>query len=137
MHHRFGGWLFWLIALVPWLRAGDIIPGLVAGDPFNLGKAILDIVILLIGVTLLVGRFAQPAAELSLNTLAVRIFPFLPSQSFELSEIAGINWLSGSTLGLKIRHKGDVSVSLMMIAKSVRNALVQALSERLSSPSAA
>ena len=137
VRHRFGGWIFWLIALVPWLRAGEIIPGLAAGDPFNLGEAILDILILLIGVALLVGRFVQPAAELSSNTLAVRVFPFLPPQTFELSEIAGINWLSGSTLGLKLRQKGDVSVSLMMLAKSGRSALVKSLEERVSSQSAA
>jgi hypothetical protein len=131
--HRFGGWVFWLIALAPWLRVVDILPGLTAGDPFNLGEAILDISILLIGIAFLTGRSWQPAAILSPTTLSVRPGPFFPSRDIELSEITKINWVSGSTLGLNLRSEGDLSVSLLLIAKPHRDALVEALEKLLSS----
>jgi len=130
--YRFGGWAFWLIALFPWLRAGEIPRGLVAGDPFHLGEAILNALLLLMSITLLIARFVQPAAELSPSILKVRSIPFLPSREFELSSIIKINWLSGSTLGLKLCSPGDVSVGLMLMAKTRRSELVKTLEERLS-----
>ncbi len=136
MRYPFGGWPFWLIALVPWLRVGKVIPGLIAGDPFNLAEAILDVAILTVGAALLAGRFAQPAVVLSATVLSVRLFPFLPPQSLELTQIDGVNWISGSHLGLRVRGKGDTSISLMLVSKSDRNSLVEKLKEHLSSQAA-
>ena len=125
--YTFGGWGFWLGAIVPFLRVGKIVPGLLAGNTFTVAESLLDLAVVAIGVALLAGRFSIPAATLSQTTLSLQTFPFLPRREVQLNDIARVNWVSGSTLGLKLRSTGDTSVSMMLISKQDRQDLVDRL----------
>ena len=129
--HPFGGWGFWLIALVPFIRAGEIVPGLLAGTPFKFAESLLDLGLVGIGAALIAGRFLMPAASLSPTVLSVRPFPFLPPREIQRADIASVNWVSGSTLGLKLRSTGDTSVSMMLMAKQHREAVADGLRNRI------
>jgi hypothetical protein len=125
--YAFGGWAFWLIAIVPFLHVGGIVPGLLAGNALTVAESLLDVGLVAVGVALLAGRFTLQAATLSRATLSLRVFPFLPPRKVQLHDLARVNWVSGSTLGLNLRSTGDTSASLMLMSKQDREDLVDRL----------